>query len=81
MTQTTNQFRFMLATVLRESNSDQKTFADGIGVSRGYFCDVLHGRRDPTVKLVNKICDYLRRGPKGRNEWHTAAAKALGWEI
>jgi transcriptional regulator with XRE-family HTH domain len=80
-TKTTNQFRFMLATVLRESECSQKTFAEGIGITPQFFHDIFHGRRGPSPSLINKIFDYMGRGPKGRKEWHTAGAKAVGWEI
>lgn len=71
----------MLATVLRESEVKRSTFAAGLGVSPQYFSDLEHGRRLPSVSVVNKICAYMGRGPKGRLEWHRAGARAHGWEI
>ena len=71
----------MLTTVLRESEADRKVFAKGVGISVQYLHDLEHGRRLPSVRVVNGICDYLGRGPQGRLEWHQAGARAHGWSV
>jgi transcriptional regulator with XRE-family HTH domain len=55
--------------------------AASIGISPQYLHDLKEGRRLPSVTVVNKICDWMGRGPKGRLEWHLAGAEAHGWEI
>ena len=77
----TTPFREMLALVLDPDRQTQKTFANGIGARPQFLCDLLHGKRGPSPSLVNKICKYMGRGPKGRKEWHEAGAKSVGWEI
>jgi transcriptional regulator with XRE-family HTH domain len=77
----TTPFQYMLKTVLTDSEATQKRFAKGIHISPQYLCDLLQGKRGPHPEIVNRICDYMGRGPKGRLEWHTAGAKSVGWEI
>ena len=81
MTTQTTPFQYMLKTVLTDSEATQKRFASGIGISQQFLGDLLHGNRPPSPSLVNKICEYMGRGPKGRKEWHEAGAKSVGWEI
>lgn len=59
----------------------QKVIADGIDYSVQYVSDLENGRRLPSVAVVNAICRWMGRGPKGRLEWHLAAARANGWEV
>ncbi len=58
-----------------------KATAKGIGISPQYLNDLKSGRRLPSVVVTDKICDWMGRGPKGRAEWHTAAARAHGWKL
>ena len=55
--------------------------AKPLGISPQYLHDLENGRRKPTVKLVNRICEYMGRKTQGRLAWHLAAARAHGWEI
>lgn len=71
----------MLMTLRREGLFTQGHIAQELGISPQYLCDLEGGRRRPTVKLVNRISDYLGRGPLGRAEWHRAGARACGWDI
>ena len=59
----------------------QKAFAAALGFSAQYLCDLEHGRRPGSVEFVNRLCDWMGRGPKGRREWHLAGARSHGWEI
>lgn len=69
--------------MFREVRSRHKldTVAKGIQCSPQYVSDLEHGRRLPSVRIVNAICQWMGRGPKGRLEWHQAAARAHGWEV
>ena len=60
---------------------EQQKLANDLGFSSQYLCDLEKGRRLPTVKFIDKICDYLSRGPAGRKAWHLAGARAHGWKI
>ena len=71
----------MLKTVLEESETSQRSFAESLGISSAFLSDLLHGNRGPSPRLINKICDYMGRGPKGRREWHIAGARTDGWEV
>lgn len=59
----------------------QKAVAAGIGYSVQYVSDLVRGRRQPSVAVVNAICKWMGRGPKGRLAWHAAGARANGWEV
>lgn len=59
----------------------QKAVAKGIGYSVQYVSDLVNERRKPSVAVVNAICAWMGRGPKGRLAWHVAGARANGWEI
>lgn len=74
-------FRVMLKTVRMGLELDQKTVAKAIGCSVQYVCDLENGRRQPSVRITNAICEWLGRGPKGRRDWHAAAAREHGWEV
>ena len=60
---------------------NQKQLAEALECSSQFVCDMEMGRRTPSVAFVDRLCDYLGRGPKGRKEWHVAAARAHGWKI
>lgn len=67
---------------LREAlGIDQKTLAETLGCSSQFICDVEKGRRTPSVAFIDRLCDWHGRGPKGRRDWHVAAARAHGWKI
>lgn len=74
-------FREMLKEVRSGLELDQRAVAERIGCSVQYVCDLEQGRRMPSVRITNAICEWLARGPKGRREWHAAAARAHGWDV
>jgi transcriptional regulator with XRE-family HTH domain len=74
-------FQEMLRSLLLDGVFTQAEMAKAIGVSTAYFNDMLHGRRLPSVAVVNRICDYMGRKTMGRREWHLAGARAHGWEV
>lgn len=59
----------------------QKVVAKGIGYSVQYVSDLERGRRLPSVAVVDAICNWMGRGPKGRQAWHIAGAQANGWKV
>lgn len=71
----------MLNAVLTGQECTLAQAAKGIGISPQYLHDLKEGRRLPSVEVTGKICAWLGRGPKGRAEWHTAAARAHGWKL
>lgn len=73
-------FSEMLADV-RVHHATSRSLAGKLGISAQYLSDVERGRRLPSRQFVERICAYLGRGPKGRAEWHVAAARANGWEV
>lgn len=74
-------FTEMLKTVREGNDMTQQKFAKSLSISPQYFNDLEQGRRLPSVEVTNRICEYLGRGPKGRLEWHLAAARAHGFEV
>lgn len=70
----------MLNAVLSAQECTLSQASAGIGISVQYLHDLKSGRRLPSVEVVNKICDWMGRGPKGRLEWHVAGAAAHGWK-
>lgn len=68
--------------VAREGRElSQKQLAEALGYTPQYICDLEHGRRLGSVEFVNRMCDWLGRGPVGRKEWHRAAARSHGWDV
>lgn len=59
----------------------QGDLAEKLDCSSQFICDVEKGRRTPSVAFIDRLCDWLERGPKGRREWHLAGARANGWKI
>lgn len=60
---------------------NQKQLSEALDCSPQFICDMEKGKRSPSVAFVDRLCDWLNRGPKGRREWHIAAARAHGWKI
>lgn len=71
----------MLVQLRAALDMNQKQLAEALDCSTQFVCDMEKGRRTPSVAFVDRICKYLGRGPKGRKEWHAAAARAHGWKI
>ena len=71
----------MLREVRTGMEMSQKDFAEALGFTPQYLCDLEHGRRLGSVEFVNRLCEWMGRGPKGRKEWHLAGARAHGWEV
>lgn len=71
----------MLVQLRAALDMNQKQLAEALACSPQFICDMEMGRRTPSVAFVDRLCDYLGRGPKGRREWHVAAAKAHGWRL
>ena len=71
----------MLSELRAAMGVNQKQLAKALDCSPQFICDMEMGRRTPSVAFIDRLCDYLGRGPKGRKEWHVAAAKAHGWKI
>lgn len=59
----------------------QKDFAEALGFTPAYLCDLEKGRRLGSVEFVNKLCKWMGRGPRGRKEWHQAGARSHGWDV
>ena len=74
-------FREMLLEIRTGHELSQKAMAEKIGITPQYLCDLEHGRRPGSVEVVERICDAFGRGPKGRREWHRAAARSHGWDV
>lgn len=71
----------MLRTVLADRQSTLASVAQSLSISPQYLHDLKEGRRLPSVEVVEKICAWMGRGPKGRLEWHLAGAEAHGWRV
>jgi DNA-binding transcriptional regulator YiaG len=77
----TMTFVQLLVAVRSKTDMSQKEFAEALGFTAQYLCDLEHGRRCGSVEFVNRLCDWLEHGPKARKAWHLAAARAHGWEV
>jgi transcriptional regulator with XRE-family HTH domain len=71
----------MLIAVRTEMEMSQTDFAKALGFTPQYLCDLEKGRRLGSVEFVNRLCDWMGRGPKGRKEWHMAGARSHGWDV
>lgn len=74
-------FRQMLIELRVGRDMSQKALAQALGYTPQYLCDLEHGRRLGSVEFVDRLCEYFGRGPKGRREWHVAAARSHGWDV
>ena len=71
----------MIKAVREGRDMSQKELAEALGFTPQYLCDLEKGRRLGSVEFVNRLCDWMGRGPKGRAEWHRAGARSHGWEV
>lgn len=71
----------MLLETRKGRELSQKDFAQALGFTPQYLNDLEHGRRLGSVEFVNRLCDWMGRGPKGRKEWHLAGARSHGWNV
>jgi transcriptional regulator with XRE-family HTH domain len=71
----------MLLEIRAGHELSQQEMAARLGFTPQYLCDLEKGRRLGSVEFVNRLCDAFSRGPKGRKEWHLAAARSHGWEV
>lgn len=55
MTHIGEAFRFIRMT----KGLEQKTVAERAGINSGYLSQLENGRRDPTLTVVNKVCEGL----------------------
>lgn len=74
-------FREMLIEIRTGYELSQKDMAARINITPQYLCDLEHGRRLGSVEVVEHICKAFSLGPKGRREWHVAAARSHGWDV
>ena len=74
-------FSESLRNVIQVREMSQKQFAIQLDYGAQYLSDILLGKRTPSVRFVNAVCDLLRLGPRDRKEWHIAAAKCHGWKV
>lgn len=74
-------FREMVRAARECLTMSQKDFAEALGFTAQYLCDLEKGRRLGSVEFVNRVCNYIEVGPTSRRRWHVAAAKSHGWEI
>ena len=81
MTKRAETFIDMLIEVRHGHDMTQKALAEALGFTPQYLCDLEKGRRLGSVEFVNRLCEWMGRGPTGRREWHVAAARAHGWEV
>lgn len=69
---------------LREARKlTQLAFAQALGISAQYLCDLEHGRRPGSVEFVDKVCDWLGCTKRSsiRRTWHLAGARQHGWRV
>ena len=77
-------FREMVSQLRADYGMTLQQFANLITISPQYLCDLEHGRRLPSVRVVHNICDHFIVGSGlvvARREWHKAGARAHGWDI
>ncbi len=74
-------FTEMLRALLLDGVYTQAEIAKSLGISAAYVSDLLAGHRLPSVRLVNRICEYIGPLHGSPREWHLAGAAAHGWEV
>lgn len=76
-------FTEILNAMMLDGAYTQADLADRFGIGRPYMSELMRGRRNPSVRLVHRICEAVgvaSYDPIGR-ELHRAAARACGWEV
>ena len=84
MTDTSYTFAEMIIQLRKDYNMTLTEFASLIGISAQYLCDLERKRRLPSVRVVHNICDHFIVGRglvTARRVWHSAGARAHGWEV
>ena len=56
-------FSESLRNVIQVREMSQKQFAIQLDYGAQYLSDILLGKRTPSVRFVNAVCDLLRLGP------------------
>jgi transcriptional regulator with XRE-family HTH domain len=75
-------FDVMLKRLRIDEGMNLSEFAKILTISPQYLHDLEHRRRLPSVKVVRRICDFFKSGPRcAVVAWHRAGAKAHGWDI
>lgn len=46
--------------LMAKRNVTGKDLAESIGISKGYFCDILNGKKHPSDKIVDLLADYFQ---------------------
>lgn len=75
----TNTWRDEVVGLMEAHKLTQSSIAADLGVSPQYICDVLAGRRNPTPKITDKLCDVYSLPSRVRTDLHRAGAIAAGW--
>ena len=68
---------------LRRHGLSQKEAAEKLGISQGYLCDVLKGRRRVTPELASLVADRIEIESKSEflADVHYLGALQDGWKI
>lgn len=75
------ELRSMMIDARNAAGLSQKDWAERLGFTPQYICDLEQGRRLGSVQFVERVCDVLQLSPRQRREWHEAGARAHGWII
>lgn len=68
---------------LRRHRLSRKEAAEKLGISQGYLCDVLKGRRRVTPELANLVAERIETESKNEflSDVHYLGALQDGWKV
>lgn len=80
---TPNDFTSALEAIRAERQATLKELAKDLGLSMSYLHELEKGTRNPSVKNVRSIIQFLRaqNGRVSEEYWHKLAARTHGWKV
>ena len=75
------EFGSSVSRALTETRLTQTALANATGTSSSYLNQVMTGRKLPSAKWVELVCDVMELTPHQREELHRNAAKAHGFKL
>ncbi len=73
------QFISELIMLRHQHGSTLRSFAKALEYSATHLSDLENGKRTPSIRFIEKLCE-IPVGPS-RKRWHLMGARAHGWNV
>jgi transcriptional regulator with XRE-family HTH domain len=64
-----------------DAGLSQEQFAERVGFSAQYVCDIEKDRRQPSVNFVEQFTNAMEMSASEAKLWNLLAARACGWNV